>query len=141
MILLDVNQSFAPKEERLNEALLHSVERLVNERVRDVPEGEIAISYVSDEEIRRLNRMYRKKDAVTDVLSFSNIHEVAVGHLGDIVISFDQARRQAEGGDLELELTDLIVHGILHVLGFDHELPSEAKEMFTLQDGIVQAVL
>jgi len=138
MITLDVNQSFAPESERLKQALLDSITREVNARVKELPEGEIAISYVSDPEIQRLNRLYRKIDKVTDVLSFGYGED---GHVGDVAISFDQARRQAEENDLELELTDLIVHGILHVLGFDHEKPEDAEAMFPLQDAIIQTCL
>jgi len=139
MITLDVDQSFAPVEERLQETLLHSIEEEVNARVSGRGEGEISIRFVADEEIQRLNRMYRGKDAVTDVLSFG--YDEPNGPKGDVAISIAQAKRQAEKGDLELELTDLIVHGVLHVLGFDHEQPKDAAEMFPLQDAIVHDVL
>lgn len=141
MITLDIDQSFAPESERLDQALLHSVEEQLNKRLLEVPEGSVSVRYVSDQEIQRLNRMYREKDEVTDVLSFSNVHELTSGHLGDVVVATNQAKRQAVEGDVELELLDLVVHGILHVLGFDHEEPADAKEMFSLQDEIVQSVL
>jgi len=108
----------------------------------NAPSGEMGLAFVYDEEIQRLNRMYRNKDAVTDVLSWSYFEEDPGSEtLGDIVISYDQAKRQSNDGDVELEVVDLIVHGMLHVLGYDHELPEEAGEMFPLQDKIVAEIL
>lgn len=104
----------------------------------------IALQFVDDEEIQRLNREYREKDSVTDVLSFA-YHESGDGQDmgGDVLISTPQARRQAAeaDNDVELELIDLIVHGILHILGYDHMEDEEAQEMFALQDEIVNKIL
>ncbi len=84
-----------------------------------------AIRIVSDKEMRCLNRDYRGKDSTTDVLSFRYQDESfeAADSLGDIVISAEQASRQALENDLslELEITQLILHGILHLCGYDHE--------------------
>ena len=80
----------------------------------------------NDEEIHQLNRTWRGKDKPTDVLSFSQIEGVPAPHsspiLGDVVISAETAKRQAEtaGCSLEEEITRLLVHGILHLLGHDH---------------------
>ena len=142
MITLELDQTRAAASEQLSPAIVQTIEQELNTRVAPEDTGNIAISYVSDHEIQRLNRMYRDKDSVTDVLSFSYLddpgrHE----NIGDVVIALDQAKRQATDEDLELELVDLIVHGTLHVLGFDHEVPEEAKEMFSLQDAIVAHVL
>ena len=142
MITLDIDQNFAASEDRLSEATLQSLSEIVQEEFGSQMDGRITLSYVSDAEIRRLNRMYRGKDATTDVLSFSYL-EQPLGHgdqLGDIVISMEQAKRQAQG-DLELELADLMVHGILHVLGYDHEELADAKIMFPLQDRLVKTLL
>ncbi len=84
------------------------------------------ISFVSDREIRKLNNSYRKIDSTTDVLSFpfsAEEFEKNLNFLGDIVISTDQARRQAKENrlDLEVEIKQLILHGILHLAGYDHE--------------------
>jgi probable rRNA maturation factor len=100
------------------------------------PDAELSIVLTDDATIRRLNHSYRGKDAPTDVLSFSQIEEKgrrsrpAVGAmagagrqvLGDVVISTDTAARQAPryGHDLATELTRLLVHGVLHLLGHDH---------------------
>ena len=141
MISLEIDQEIASADERLSEKVLEVVEARINDKLSEVAGGLVAISYVTDNEIQRLNRMYRDKDAVTDVLSFSYLDdEKAHGSIGDVVISLEQAKRQAQE-DLELELVDLIVHGVLHVLGHDHEKPEESKEMFTLQDTIVANIL
>jgi probable rRNA maturation factor len=89
-------------------------------------ESELSLSLVGDAEIRRLNRTYRGKDRPTDVLSFS-LREGefgGVGHaLGDVVISLETAKRQGSENGLTLgdEVTRLLVHGILHLAGYDHE--------------------
>lgn len=140
MITLEVHDDLVPAAQRLTPEHYRRVAVAVNARLPQAPDGVMSVSYVTDAEIRRLNRMYRGKDKVTDVLSFgSGMPET--GELGDIIISFDQAVRQSEGGDIELECVDLVVHGILHNLGYDHERPEDADAMFPLQDAIVAQVL
>ncbi len=95
----------------------------------------IEISIVDNEEIRSLNRDYRNKDYVTDVLSFEDGDVLPDGavFLGSIVIACERAKEQAEeiGNSFEEELRFLFMHGILHILGFDHE--TDNGEMFRLQ--------
>jgi probable rRNA maturation factor len=75
----------------------------------------------SDQELRRLNRDFRKQDQATDVLSFSSRQNL--GFLGDIAISFEHARQQAaeQGHSVGKEIEILMLHGVLHLLGMDHE--------------------
>jgi len=89
---------------------------------------EVSIAIVDDDAMRNLNRQFRKKNKTTDVLTFpadeSDADPNAKGRpLGDIVISLDQARRQAteQKHSLATEVRYLILHGILHALGYDHE--------------------
>jgi probable rRNA maturation factor len=97
--------------------------------VSEVPETEsktAAIAFVSDRKMRALNKEFRGKDATTDVLSFpfeADEFEAGQDFLGDIVISLEQAQRQAAENDLNLEteVKQLILHGILHLCGYDHE--------------------
>jgi probable rRNA maturation factor len=103
--------------------------------------GDISVIFVTPGEIRRLNRMYRGKDTVTDVLSFAHEKHPVIDDIGEVLICYEKAVAQATDGDIELELTDLVVHGALHVLGYDHEEPLDASVMFPLQDAIVQYVL
>ena len=82
--------------------------------------GAVAVAVVSDARVRRLNRVYRKQDRPTDVLSFPSEDP---GCLGDIVIAAGVARRQAHraGHALQTELRVLALHGLLHLLGYDHD--------------------
>jgi probable rRNA maturation factor len=97
---------------------------------------ELSIALVGDGEIHALNRTYRGKDRPTDVLAFAQREGgsvLASELLGDVVISFDSAARQARrrGVCIADELRHLLVHGILHLLGYDHERsPAEARRMF-----------
>lgn len=142
MITLDVVDDGVPVASRFSDEKYRRITLAFDDRFPDV-DGTIGLSYVDDAEIRRLNRLYRQKDAVTDVLSFASASDVGVqtGMLGDVVISFDQAVRQAEEGDIELEIADLIIHGMLHVLGYDHEVAEDAAIMFPIQDSLVAKIL
>lgn len=139
MITFDVEQGVVPAEYQLSPDRLAAIADAVAAR-EGSERGMIGVSFVDDGEIQRLNRLYRGKDAVTDVLSFASDFAEQTGNLGDVIIDFAQAVRQADG-DVELEITDLLVHGILHVLGYDHEIAADADEMFPLQDAIVAQVL
>jgi probable rRNA maturation factor len=79
----------------------------------------LGVRFASDREVRRANRSFRGKDKTTDVLSFPGED----GHLGDVLISVPQARRQAAeaGHPVPRELRVLLLHGILHCMGYDHE--------------------
>ncbi|HEY9421121.1 MAG TPA: rRNA maturation RNase YbeY [Thermoanaerobaculia bacterium] len=84
------------------------------------PEAEsFGARFVSDREMRRVNREFRGKDKTTDVLSFPGEE----GHLGDVMISVPMARRQAAeaGHGVDRELKVLLLHGVLHCMGYDHE--------------------
>ncbi len=140
MITLEVVDDIVPEASRLGGEHYEKMSRAFAVRFSDV-EGTIGVSFVDDNEIRRLNRLYRQKDAVTDVLSFASDFAEQTRYLGDVVVSFDQAIRQSEAEDIELELVDLIVHGMLHILGYDHEKPDDAAVMFPLQDSLVANVL
>jgi probable rRNA maturation factor len=83
----------------------------------------LGVRFASDREVRRVNRGFRGQDKPTDVLSFPGDPGAAEGHLGDILISVPTARRQAAaaGHPVERELRILLLHGVLHCLGHDHE--------------------
>jgi probable rRNA maturation factor len=89
--------------------------------------GEVSVLLTGDEEIRTLNRKYRRKDKATDVLSFPAV-EMAEGIAGDLVISLETALMQAEerGHTLEMEIKVLLLHGLLHLAGYDHETDNGA---------------
>jgi len=103
---------------------------------------EVSITFVDSDEIQALNKDYRSKDEATDVLSFPISEELAMGSdvsIGDIVICMEVARAQAEeyGHTLERELAFLVAHGMLHLLGYDHETPEDETEMCTAQEEIL----
>ncbi|MGM8213525.1 rRNA maturation RNase YbeY [Virgibacillus sp. W0430] len=114
-------------------------------------ESELSINFVDNREIQELNRNYRQQDTPTDVISFALQDSVdgevsIVGEdipllLGDIVISVDKAKQQAEAYNhsLQRELGFLAVHGFLHLLGYDHYNEESEREMFTKQEEILGA--
>lgn len=116
-----------------------AVDRVVRHvlRTRGHSSVGLTVAFVGDQAIRRLNREYRSKDRPTDVLAFA-MREASQplpnrSMLGDIVISIPTARRNAKeaGHSVDRELTVLIVHGLLHLCGYDHERGSrEARRMF-----------
>ncbi len=110
------------------------------------PGTELSVLITDDETIRDLNQRFRDVDEPTDVLSFGleDGEEFATPsengrQLGEVVISFPTAQRQAEeaGHAVERELCHLLVHGILHILGHDHEAPDEAREMHAKEEALL----
>ena len=117
--------------------------------VHEVANFQLGIVITGDEEMRELNHRYRGVDATTDVLSFAMQDESSEGseddeaiaqfplmangieQLGEVIISLPQASKQAEvrGHRLSKEITILVIHGVLHLLGFDHETDDEAEIM------------
>jgi probable rRNA maturation factor len=127
----------------------HTLERLALRALEteSVPKpAELSILLADDPTVRELNRTYRATDAPTDVLSFAQSEgepfarpDGTAPHLGDVVISIDTARRQANERNiaLENEVAHLLVHGILHLLGYDHEQPDDAAAMRLQEDEIL----
>jgi probable rRNA maturation factor len=102
-------------------------------KIMDCANKELSISFVDDNTIKQLNNHYLQRDHSTNVLSFS-LQEGEYGNvnphiLGDIVISTETAQRDAAKGDLSLseEIDFLIIHGLLHLLGFNHENTTKAQ--------------
>jgi probable rRNA maturation factor len=114
-----------------------------------VENGMVSLTFVSDEDIRELNRQYRSLDKPTDVLSFSMLEgdelaetpELEDDPIGDIVISLETARRQSDdyGHSLEREIGFLFVHGFLHLLGYDHESEADEQVMTEKQERVLQS--
>ena len=106
------------------------------------PPYEMSLVFTDSETVRRLNRDYRGIDEPTDVLAFYMLPQQGadadfvsppddVTHFGEVIISYPKAVEQAEeqGHSTEQELALLIIHGILHLLGYDHEKPEEEAKM------------
>jgi probable rRNA maturation factor len=126
---------------------LAALSRFVMDRMRVHPLAELCIKAVDEQTISALNEQWMEKEGPTDVLAFPMDElrpglvneEPEEGVLGDLVLCPEVARRQGEtaghGRDAELEL--LTVHGILHLLGYDHAEPDEHRVMFGLQDDLL----
>ena len=153
-VLIDNRQKGIEVDEAMEALVTQVVEKvLAYEECEE--DYEVSISFVSDEEMRSLNNEYRGIDKETDVLSFPMVEfmdeeleeedenaeyideEIA---LGDIVISMKSVREQAEdyGHSINRELAFLLVHGMLHLLGYDHEDEASEKEMFEKQETILK---
>ncbi len=118
-------------------------------------EVEMGLVITNQEKIRELNRLYRGRDEATDVLAFPMLPQPAgveatdftpppdgLKHLGEVIISYPQAVRQAEerGQPLKKELAILIIHGVLHLLGYDHAEPGAARLMKEREAEILKAI-
>lgn len=112
------------------------------------PKAEIGLMFVDNEQIREMNKTYRDKDSATDVLSFPMYEaDEAIDDedeilLGDIVISLERAAEQAEeyGHSLEREVMYLLVHGLLHLAGYDHMEDDEKKEMRQREEELLTVI-
>jgi probable rRNA maturation factor len=127
--------------ERLSTLTVKTVKGTVFER-----KSELSIVLTGDAEVKKLNRIYRSKNKTTDVLSFPLLEGkvLPAGRnmiaLGDVVVSVPQTKRQAleQGKPVKAELALLVVHGVLHLLGYDHATLVQGKKMFALQDSILK---
>ncbi len=118
---------------------------------------EMSLSIVSQEEIQQLNKEYRQIDSVTDVLSFPTVDNLSRGvldlqslsndinpqtgrlNIGDVIICLDRAKEQAQNYNhsLKREIAFLSLHGLLHLLGYDHMSQQDEQQMFALQNEIL----
>ena len=127
---------------------LASLSRFVMDRMRVHPLAELCIKAVDEDTIALLNQQWMEKEGPTDVLAFPMDElrpglvneEPEEGVLGDLVLCPEVAARQAgeAGHSTEAEIELLTVHGILHLLGYDHAEPEEHREMFGLQDTLLE---
>lgn len=99
---------------------------------------------VADTKIRMLNRIYRNKDKVTDVISLAynppfEIINKEFNHLGEVYLDFNQCKKQAKkyGHSIDRELCFLVLHGLLHLIGYDHIEKVDEEIMFALQENIL----
>jgi probable rRNA maturation factor len=135
------------EEDFFSENFFVDISRILFDNVKADNEFlEISLLILDDATIREINRLYRGIDKPTDVLSFPMDSERSAAKymIGDVVISVDKVKKQAEdaGISFERELAYLYIHGLLHLLGYDHEL-SEAEEeaMFDLQEKILMQAI
>jgi probable rRNA maturation factor len=119
ILIKSLHPDYKPKKDKI----IYCLEQAV--KILTVEADEMSIIFTSDEQIRMFNRKYRNIDRETDVLSFPLGERNLEGkiNLGDIIISIDTAERQAQelGHSVDAEIKILIIHGLLHLLSYDHE--------------------
>ena len=139
--------------------LKESAERVVEETLRTdglTRKINVGVALVDDAEIRQINRQFREVDRATDVLSFpitdydigaaTHVGDVdpATGELllGDIVVSVERAQAQAQeyGHSFEREFSYLVAHGMLHLIGYDHEREEDKRVMRRMEEMVMEAV-
>ena len=143
--VIDMNEITVINEtsDNIDKELLNKVASFALE-YENVKKALVNIIIVDNDEIRKINKEYRGIDRETDVISFAledddTFIKLPIRVLGDIYISIDKAKSQAEeyGHSLKREMSFLVVHGILHLLGYDHMNESDEKVMFDKQDKIL----
>ncbi len=148
IVTVDVDEPYAAEVDA------DTLEQLVGHVLRGEGVGapaEVSIWVTNEEELHRLNQTYRGKDSSTDVLSFGNEDDADSAfvsapdqprYLGDLAISFPHVVRQAEeyGHTRQRELSYLVTHGLLHLLGYDHEEPAEAQVMRAREEALLGAL-
>jgi len=135
MISIELNQSELKGGQKIPEALVKKVASVVSKELSIKKNWDVSLGFVADKKIKELNFLYRGVRSVTDVLSFSLEKET-----GEILISYDQAAKQAkeERHSTRHEVVFLMVHGLLHLQGFDHEQPKQAEKIFAVQGKILK---
>jgi probable rRNA maturation factor len=143
-----IRNSVKPKP--VSDSWLKRLTTLTVKKVKGVTfesKAELSIVLTGDAQVKKLNRIYRGKNKTTDVLSFPLLEgkTFPVGQrktiaLGDVVVNVPQTKRQAleAGKPFKAELALLVVHGVLHLLGYDHMRLDESKKMFALQDSLLK---
>ncbi|MBN2046958.1 MAG: rRNA maturation RNase YbeY [Anaerolineaceae bacterium] len=127
------------------EMLITACEQALRHQEYAPDDYELSVSISNNENIQQLNRDYREVDNPTDVLSFeSDMVDPDTGreYLGDIIISYEKAAEQAALADhpIEVELQLLTVHGVLHLLGYDHADEETREEMWQIQADILASL-
>nr|MBC7244493.1 rRNA maturation RNase YbeY [Chloroflexota bacterium] len=142
---LKIDLRIAPEyARRVSSARLRQAVHAAFESAGQQRQGELTVVITNDEQVRELNRIYRGVDATTDALAFSHMGEAkdlilpptVPVYFGDILISYPRAVEQATayGHPVEEELLLLVIHGTLHLLGYDHEQASDKEEMWQIQN-------
>lgn len=146
---MDIQIDYQSFEEKLSKVELVRLANFVLENVEAPVHTQVSIVFVTEEEIARLNEEYRGIQGPTDVLSFEcdgledgfdGLAPEGPFLLGDIIIAPDIAEKQAREYEVTFfeEISLLVVHGLLHLLGYDHESDEEAVEMEQLEESLLR---
>ncbi len=149
MIVAELYQRIVPREFHIKSSWLKKVLRAIEKRLKLRGTHTLSIAFVDHATMRRLNRTYRNKDKVTDILSFITAPPLRERggrgelrrnscDLGELILAWPYVKNQAHdlGKSLNEEIAFLLVHGVLHLRGYDHEKKSDAARMFPLQEKI-----
>jgi probable rRNA maturation factor len=138
VINYEINQTVIPPLHRLKKPWLTHFFQIMNSYLRLRKSYTVSIAFIDGRTMRRLNREYRGKDKVTDILSFAGEGD----DLGELLLAWPYVQKQARKNSvsLEEELTRLLVHGSLHLRGFDHETKPDAAKMLPLQEKIFESL-
>ncbi|GCF93485.1 endoribonuclease YbeY [Enterococcus florum] len=149
--------TFIDETEKVSPDKIQEIDDLLQfaaDHLKLAKDTEMSVTFMDNAAIQTINREYRGKDAPTDVISFAleeegedempvifDAEDTMPRNLGDIMISIERAREQAEdyGHSYDRELGFLAVHGFLHINGYDHMTPEDEKVMFGLQKEILDA--
>jgi probable rRNA maturation factor len=112
-------------KEKIDEGFLKKVAKIVLKE-ENTGSADLSVAFVEEREIKKLNKKYRKKNKPTDVLSFAGSRELKEG-LGEVVICLEQVKKSKN--DFKKELTLVLIHGILHLLGYDHDKSEKAARI------------
>ena len=131
MGLVITSQKESPIEEDLKIKFNDAFLLICNEE--QIKQCSINVRIMDDKEMQELNKKFRGKDASTNVLSFTNedISKPITGNLGDIAISYDFVKKESEELDVDFDdhMIHMLIHGVYHILGFDHESNTMAEVM------------
>lgn len=150
MIRFEINQEIVPARLRLSGAWLHKLFAVVSRNLELRGTHTHSIAFVDHRTMRHLNRTYRGQDRVTDILSFAPTSTLRIKggsgelrNLGELLLAWPYVRDQAEKNEKTLsdELALLLIHGVLHLCGYDHETKKDAAKMLPLQDRILRDFL
>ncbi len=130
--------------DKVEPARLRAAAQAALDQQRVKAQVELTIVVTSNAQLRALNRTFRQIDAPTDVLSFASAETLQPDtvYLGDVVISYPKAKEQAKAGGhpVEAELQLLTVHGVLHLLGHDHDTDAEKSVMWKAQAAVLKKI-
>ena len=136
--IVNHTKSRLPSQKMIKDSLKFFENALIQKKILSfkTADKKMLVAFVSALEIKKLNKRYLKKDRQTDILSFSPIED---NSLGELVLCVEQIKKQAQENQLSFkeEIAYLLLHGLLHLLGYHHEAGgAEAKKMYQIQDEI-----
>lgn len=134
--LILLNEAWTKIDPSWKEEISYAFEKAAETLDKDFSESEVSVVLADDTELQSLNQTYRHKNTPTNVLSFPSEEE---GELGDIILSLETILKEAEEREIPpLHHTlHLIIHGFLHLLGYDHEEEHEAQKMENMETNIL----